>query len=180
MPEIDAPKRAKREAFTLLELLIVILLLSLMATLVVGTLSGKKEKMARPGIEALKNLRDALPSGEGELVCLEECDRCLLWDGRTREAQTLPYGFKGLGAYVLDRFGEARRPDFGRYGDRPVCLRFRFRRNGSSSEMILEAKGKFYFFPSYFGAPRSFDSLGEAVDYWRRNDALLRSAWEYF
>ncbi|WP_367270970.1 prepilin-type N-terminal cleavage/methylation domain-containing protein [Thermococcus sp.] len=167
------------KAFTLLELLIVILLLSLMAMMVATTISKRKKTRNITNISQLKSLRSSLPSGRGELVCLDGCTHCFLQDAEKKE-HPLSQGFKGLKAYILDRRGDAHTPEFGRYEDHPVCLRFRFRRNGSTSQMILERKGVFYFVPAYFGKVRSFPSLEEARAYWLRNRELLQNRWDYY
>lgn len=180
MPEIDPDRYGgSPKAFTLLELLIVILLLSLMAMVIVTTVSKRKKMRNITNISQLKSLRSSLPSGRGELVCLDDCAHCFLQDAQ-RKKHPLPQEFKGLKAYVLDRKGDARTPEFGRYEDHPVCLRFRFRQNGSTSQMILERKGTFYFIPAYFGEVRSFPSLEEARGYWLRNAALLQNRWDYY
>jgi len=166
-------------AFTLLELLIVILLMSLMALLIFGAMSRNKPEEKHPGIAQLKRLIAEAPANGVELVCLDECSRCF-FHKREEAMQPVSYQLPPVTAYSVDRYGDAIKIDFGRYRDRPVCLRFRFRSNGSSSRMIIESKGKYYYIPSFFGETEVFDDLRGAVERWRRNRDLLRNRGDYY
>jgi len=182
MPEVASlfcSNRNHKEAFTLLELLIVILLLSLMALLVFGTMSHQRFGVEKPGVSQIRELVKKVPAGGEELICIDDCRQCFL---RTsdREMHPVTIAFKPLTAYTVNLYGEARRIDFGRFRDRKICLRFRFRDNGSSSRMIIETEGKYYFIPSYFGKTELFSSLVEATSYWLRNSELLRNIGDYY
>ena len=181
MPKIGVadPRKSWHEGFTLLELLIVILLLSVMTTLIVGNLSRQKSSKSKTGIAQIKTLRKKLKGGEGELLCFDACRQCFLRD-RERKMQAVTTAFGKLEVYTLDSYGEARKIDFGRYKDRKICLRFRFRPNGSSSRMIVVSGENFYFIPSFFGKVQRFSSLEEAKASWLENRDLLRSGGDYY
>ena len=182
MPEINAApflRNSPRGAFTLLELLIVILLLSLFAFLVFGTM---KRQASQPKQPKVSQIREILAKGAGrdqELVCLENCRKCFFLDGEHRMRETGIH-FPPMRAYILDPSDQAREPDFGRWKDKRICLRIRGYANGSMDQMILESEGVFYFFPAYFGKVERFKTLGEAVDYWLRNRDLFHDQGDYY
>lgn len=184
MPEVGLykqnpiPKKGER-AFSLLELLIVILLLSLMAMLIFGSMSRQRagEETLEPS--EIKELAKDVPQGNAELVCVDNCNRCFFWD-TDRRTHALSYRFKPLAAYTVNRFGETIKIDFGRFRDHPVCLRFQFRPNGSTSRLIIKSSQKYFFIPAYFGKVRTFDSLEEAAVWWRRNSDLLQNDGDYY
>ena len=174
MPEVASlfcRNRNRKEAFTLLELLIVILLLSLMAMLVFGSMSRQRPGIEKPGISQMKQLVQEIPAEGIELICLDNCSRCFLRDAN-REMHSVPYSFKPVNAYIVDPYDETKKLDFGRIKDHRICLRFYFRSNGSTSRMIVGSEGKFYYIPSYFGDVREFSSLEKARSHWLRNSDL--------
>jgi len=181
MSEIDSfsPGEKRNEGFTLLELLIVILLLSVMTTLIVGNLSRQKSAEMKTRITQIKTLRKKLKEGEGELLCLDECRQCYLRD-RGRKIYPIATKFRKLDAYTMDSYNEAQKIDFGRFKDRKICLRFRFRSNGSTSRLIVGSGEKFYFIPSYFGDVQTFTSLEEAKAFWLKNSDLLHNEGDYY
>ena len=169
----------RKEAFTLLELLIVILLLSLMAMLIFGSMSRQKPGMEKPKISQIKKLVQEIPARGVELICLDNCSRCFL-RGANREMHSVSYGFKPINAYIVDPYDETKKLDFGRIKDHRICLRFHYSPNGSTSQMIIELEKKFYYIPSYFGDVREFSSLEEARAHWLRDSELLENRGDYY
>ena len=182
MPKVatfSACSDRERSAFTLLELLIVILLLSMMATLIVGVFSRDKGEKNSQGILQIREWIHPLPAEGAQLVCIDACSRCFLQTGGGKMEKT-SFSLPPLQAYTVGEYSQAERLDFGRYRDQPVCLRFRYRPNGSTSRMILESEGRFYYVPAYFGRVESFSSLAEAVSRWQDGARILRSRWGFY
>jgi prepilin-type N-terminal cleavage/methylation domain-containing protein len=182
--EIRDRDRRKRgivsSGFTLLELLVVIFLVSLMAMLVFGTMAKKKDEKRSFDIRQIKTLLSTVPNGGAELVCTEECRHCVWLSGEERTQKEGGTMDGKVAAYLLDPEGGGKRIDFGRYGDKKVCLRFRYYENGSTSQMIVAWQNAFYFIPAYFGKVRRFPRLQEAVEYWREKNGMLQSAGDYY
>ena len=170
-----------KKGFTLLELLIVILLLSLFAFLVFGAMERQSRKPVHPKISQIPQLlrQGDRPGTERELVCLEKCQRCFFL-GTDHETQESAIRFPPLRAYIVDPFDQAAIVDFGRWKDKAVCLRIRNYSNGSLDRMILESEGKFYYIPSYFGKVETFDTLSAAVDRWLRGRDLFHDRGDYY
>jgi len=165
-------------AFSLIELIIVILIASLFAGLVFSQIASSKPKEKKVGIRMLKKAVTQLAGTEADLVCTDECRQCrVITEGKGSEIGSQ---LKPLKAYILDDGGSPKEIDFGRMDDRKICLRFHYYSNGSTSQMILESEEKFYFVPSYFGEVETFDSLSAATDRWRRYRDQLDTLGTYF
>ena len=163
--------------FSLIELIIVILIASLFAALIFSRVSFATRKQEKVGIRQLKKA-GVVPPGDAQLICRGRCRRCVVvMEGKQSE---IPSRFKELKGYILDDGGNPKEVDFGRIRDRKICLRFYYYANGSTSQMILESEGKFYFVPSYFGEIEAFDSLDGAVERWTHYRSQLDSMGTFF
>jgi prepilin-type N-terminal cleavage/methylation domain-containing protein len=167
-----------RSAFSLIELIIVILIASLFAALVFSTISIRKPNEERVGIYQLKEAATQTGPVNAQLVCVSKCKECYA----LHEGKTTPVGSQlpPLQAYILDDNDNPQKIDFGRIKDQPVCLRFHYYSNGSNSQMILETNDGFYFVPSYFGDVKKFDALDGAVEFWLRHRAQLDTVGGYY
>lgn len=172
-----------RVAFTLLELLIVILLISIFYYLV--SASFKRDKKSNQRVLTIKNIKDyplkKLSTKGAELICLNRCQNCFIYDysiGKTIDIKSsLP---KKLKAYILNSNSEAVQIKFGRLHDNPICLRYRYYPNGSSSEMIIEDKDTYYYIPSYFGKTEQYSSLLDAVNRAKWIDGKFTDKSDYY
>jgi len=175
-------RRSPRRAFSLLELMIVIIIISLAYGLVFSSM-GKREQAPR-ALEA-GNLKSTL-FGQGlyhqrsELFCLDKCQRCYLYrDGETSKYEGA-LALDRITAYTMGGSGKLEKLDFGRYQDHPVCLRFQLYANGSSSKIVLKSDKGIYFVPAMFGDTLKVASLEEAESLWLRHRELLSDNGELF
>ena len=170
-------KVISKRGFTLLELIIVIFLLSLLSFFVVGNIKKETIKKKVVSIATIKSLaKDGIYS---ELVCLKECRECFLVD-KDFNLQRVNTNLPKLKAYILDDTNQPSQLEFGRVDDERVCFRFIFFPNGSTSKMVLEDRGVFYYIPSFFDKIKKFDSLSESMDYWRENSSLVRGEGDFY
>jgi len=167
-----------KRAFTLIELLIVILIISLSYVLVFGAMqqSAKEPKAITP-----LNLKSTLVAKEfaitksGEFFCTEGGARCFMRQLETIRPyeQKVAFG-KELTVYKLNENGSAEKVEYGRYDDDKIAFRFAIYSNKSSTQMIVEEDGeRFTYLPSFFGEPKEFKSLDDAKDYWLENEKLV-------
>jgi len=167
-----------RSGFSLIELLIVIALVSLFGFMVFGFMKRTELKKDPYTIKNLKEIFHA--STDAELVCINKCAQCFVVTSGHTNTYKVSSKLKEIDAYIVDRSDSPQKIDFGRMDDHPVCLRFRYYANGSTSQMILESEGKFFYFPSYFGEVSMHDSLENAADAWIENSKLLTSKGNYY
>jgi type II secretory pathway pseudopilin PulG len=166
-------------AFSLIELIIVILIASLFAALVFNNVSFSTRKQTSVGIRQLKEKLNG-QAGDFELVCTDHCKQCRIVSGA--KSSPIESHLPDMTAYVLDDSNNPQAIDFGRYHDRKICLRFHYYPNGSTSQMILAPKeeDRFYFIPSYFGEIAVFDDLDSAVAQWRKYRDQLDSMGGFY
>jgi hypothetical protein len=181
MPEIDCFSSSpdRRRAYTLLELLIIIVLLSLFALLVFGSMKRTKPAGGVEGVPGIKRLIQKENGGEGDLVCVEKCGRCF-FVGEDLQPIEIAIDLPPMTAYAIDESGNAESLDFGRFHDKKICLRFRYFPNGSTSQMILKTQSAVYFVPAFFGEVLTFKKIDEAAKYWMRNSRMLHDRGEFY
>ena len=176
------PYKMHRQAFSLLELLIVIVIISFSYMLVFSSMQHAQNKPKALGAANLKSTlgEQGLLHTDSELFCLDKCKKCYLYqNGET----TVYEGDLALGDLTIYHMGEDERlekVDFGRYQDHPVCLRFILHHNGSSSQMVIRNKAGIYYLPALFGKTIKTASLEEAETLWLNYADLLADSGEFF
>ncbi len=182
MPKIGESLSEKKAttAFTLLELLIVVMLLSLVYVVLIRSFSESGNKTKRFDIASIKELYSATTPSRRTLLCLGNCSVCYLREKGEGTFHKMDSGLHELKAYIVDRFSDPRRIDFGRFHDQPVCFRYDYYPDGSSDRMIVETDGAFYYLPSYFGHTMRYETLQEAVQRWNRDSDDLHDSGNYY
>ncbi len=167
-----------KRAFSLIELLIVIAIISLFGFLAFSTLKTSAQKQV---IYKISNLKKLFKSTEHkELICIDKCKKCYARDEGSEKLSEIKSDISPLKAYIVDKDDNPRKIDFGKYDDHHICLRFIHYSNGSSSQLIVESNGKFFYLPSFFGKTESFDSLDEATKEWTKDSRLLTDQGNYY
>ena len=173
-----------RKAFSLLELLIVILLVSIVYFLgFEGIEVGKNKPKALTPLNLKANiLSSELYSGKATLLCVDECRSCYLRRDIASgfEAYENPIDLTGIQAYTLDQYESLSPIEYGRYQDKKICLIMDFFENGSSTQIILKDEKTAYFLPAFFGEPQAFASLQDAKDHWLRNATLVSDSGAFY
>ncbi len=173
-----------RQAFTLIELIIVVMLISLMSFLV---FSEAVQQTKKPDTITPLNLKSVIktefPSNEDmEFFCIQNCRDCYI----ARGGNILP--FKGninlgsnLEVYKMDKNNQlVKIENFGRVKDNRICFRFTLYKNGSSTELIISNDSGVYYLPSYFGKPMKLEDLDKAKELWLKEDINLRDSGNYY
>lgn len=150
----------KRSAFSLIELLIVVLIVGVVYTLAISNFDNVKENKIKPTLLTLKSsLTELEKRHKAELLCLDECESCSVYvDGEVDENLSEVYEDfldEEPKMYRYDQnFGLIRlknRVIFNKEGvDEEVCFSLSVDRNGVSDQMIVEYKDRFYDFTPYF------------------------------
>lgn len=167
-----------RRAFSLIELLIVIAIISVVGFLVFSSLKTSAIKKKPFTVENLK--KQFSPTDDKELICIDKCTKCytrVSGDAKLNEIKT---DISALQAYIVDKDNNPSKADFGKLNDHKICLRFIHYPNGSSTQMIIESKGSFYYFPTYFGEVKKFDTLEEAAQEWTKGSKVLTDQGGYY
>ena len=150
-----------KKAFSLIELLIVILIIGVVYTLSIGSFEKVKDESKKLTLQNLKEYLQALPyEKSAEILCLDDCSECeLLVDGEK---------FKELDDF-LDKSVKSYRYDFS-YGmvelekEDEICFSYSVDKKGVGQQVIVEFKDLFYDFSTYLSPVGIYSSLEEARD----------------
>jgi len=173
-----------RKAFTLIELIIVVMIISLVGFLV---FSEAVEDTKRPDkLDPLTlpiTLRKTFDFSEDiEFFCIDKSRDCYI----AKEKDIIPYeGLvdfgKNLEIYVVDEDNQlVRIEEFGRVKDNKITFRYTLYGNRSTSQVILSNNKGVYYLPTYFGEPKEVDDLEEAKALWIKEDYNLRDQGNYY
>ncbi len=162
----------KRDAFTLFELMIVVVIIGIVYSLVLGRFDTKRYMK----IAELGSLREIMRTKHKEgvrvdLYLYDNCEKSALFlNGEYQEDMKIdikPKMFKNLKVYKSDQFANEREINFSPVviDDKlyKVCFQFTVFPNGSSSNYIVEQDGRYIIFPPYFEDVNQTNSLQEAL-----------------
>lgn len=135
----------KKNGFTIIELLIVVLIIGLSYSLVISKIPQQKEKVK--GLltlrEDLLNLKEKNYADFLDLVCYEEnCNKCVIYlDGsKTPEDLELNLFTQKPKTYIFDDNGYLNEKQF---GDN-TCFRYGISSNDSGSSLFVEYNKEYY------------------------------------
>jgi prepilin-type N-terminal cleavage/methylation domain-containing protein len=163
----------QKRAFTLLELLLVVLIMGIVYGLAVNAFTRYGERSFELSLLTLPDyLKGFHHQNHVALLCTDECRECRVMVDGSEVQKVEPFIEGPVRAYRFDTALGTRDIIFTPYFDEEgreseVCLLFELFPNGSSSEMIIEEKKRVVDLPGYFGSPKQFDSVEEAIDYKR-------------
>ena len=160
-----------KQAFTLLELVVVVLIMGLMYGMV--SMSVTKATTTLPQLTA-KNIADFLHAQKDTqersfYLYGNQCNKVSFVPTLDEAVHLDKISFgKDSAAFWFDNYGSMQKINFPliktEYFSEPVCLKFEHFNNGSTSPMVIQSGKKFYYH-AFFEGLKSFDSL-EAASQW--------------
>ena len=174
----------KHKGFSLLELIVVVLIVSLIGFLVFSTAVKQQQKTKILDPSTLPStFRDSFKGqGDVELFCIKKCKECYVMQGGNISPYDGGIDFgEDVEIHLLDddnRFVEM--DNLGRIKDKKVCLRYHLYPNGSTTQMVIVNKKSIYFLPSYFGKAKKVDDMEEAKELWVKEDYSLRDSGSFY
>jgi prepilin-type N-terminal cleavage/methylation domain-containing protein len=175
---------AKHKGFSLLELIVVVLIVSLIGFLVFSSAVKQQQKVEVLDPSTLPSTFRESFKGQGdiELFCIKNCEECYVMQGGNISPYDGGIDFgKEVEIHLLDddnRFVEM--DDLGRIKDKKVCLRYHLYANGSTTQMVIVNKKGIYFLPSYFGKATKVADMEEAKELWVKEDYSLRDSGSFY
>ena len=161
-----------KRAFSLIELLIVIVIVGVVYTLAVSKLQSVGEEKLSPSLLTLKEYLSTFfkeDVHQVKLVCLDECSECLvLVDGREHTKMDAFFD-ESIEVYRFDPLYGAVEIEKGVYfneDDVQEDLYFSFSLSSKkvAQQMIVVYKEKAYDYTNYFEPTKVYDSLSELID----------------
>jgi len=172
------------KGFSLLELIIVVLILSLMGFLVFSEAIKQQQKTEVLDPTTLPSTLRTSFKGQGdvELFCINKCQECYVIQGGKISSYDGGIDFgKDVEVHILDDTNHfVQIDDFGRIKDEKVCLRYHLYANGSTTQMVIVNKKGIYFLPSYFGKAVKVADMEEAKELWVKDEYSLRDSGDFY
>jgi prepilin-type N-terminal cleavage/methylation domain-containing protein len=160
-----------KKAFSLIELMIVIVIIGVVYTLAVTKLRTVGEQKITPSFSNLKEYLGSFIKDEAasaRLLCLDDCSECSIYvDGekvKTIESffdeSSEMYRYDVLQGVIIKKqsvfFNEEDVQE-------SVCFSFKVYKNSIAQQVIVSYKDKAYDYTSYFDSTPVYDSLEEVV-----------------
>ena len=178
---------SKKRAFTLIELMIVIIIIGLVYAIALSNLkkSGTKEQIN------FEDLRSALSKYQKSHQYLkytiygDECQNAsLLIEGKQQsDIKILFKKDKNMEVLTNDRYGDIIKKEYEKKmmdkKEQRVCLEYELYPNGSGSSYIVKYQEKYYVFHPFFEKTKIFDDQEEAVENLLHNKLYPKSADDY-
>jgi len=175
-------KSVLRDSFTLVELLIVLLLISLLYGIFIqrlGFQSKKKISLTPLELPSLVENNDSL-----EIICTNECQKCALYE-KNKKIKDIDLFQNEVKVFDIDPSGNSVTKKFLPLFDTthnpiPVCFRYKSYPNRTADSFILSYQDKFYIFFPYLYPPKEVSSLEEAVEIYTAKKWLPLQSDEYY
>ena len=159
-------KTVSKSSFTLFELLIVILIISLIYGIFVQKLSHKKVLSREDKLKHLDKVLARYDFNESaRIVCIDECKECFIEvDGE--KIKNIELFDESVKVYDYDIHGILSQitftPIFEDDNPKKVCFSYQLYPNGSHSSYIVEYKDKFYVYFAYMRPTQIYTNMSEA------------------
>ncbi len=150
-----------RKAFTLIELMIVIVIIGVVYTLAISKIKAPMKKITqKPTLLTLKSyLLGFMQDGKRvSLVCDDVCKECTIYRDNKKLSTIESFVDESVESYRYDFFlGAMALPK------RESCFSFSIDRDGVSDQVFVLYKEKAYDYMNYFEKPKAYDSLENAI-----------------
>lgn len=175
------------KAFTLFELIIVVLLISIVYGVFVHKLSTQKQEDKPVSIENLRSWLGGFSfEKNAKIVCFKENLGCVLFlDANMQEGEFKLFEDE-IAVYELDETGRPKIISFDPYFNQngkpqDVFFEFSLRKNGSGSSFIIDREGVFYVFQAISKTPQIFQTFEGAKEGYDHYELLpiLTSDYQY-
>jgi prepilin-type N-terminal cleavage/methylation domain-containing protein len=163
-----------KKAFSLIELLIVVLIVGIVYTMAISGFDNLKKGKAKPTLLNLKSYLSKIEyKKDVRLICLDACESCLLIvDGKIKPELSEQFdGFldKDVRVYTFNiNTALQNLPDaiyFNSEGtSEDICFSFSIDKKGVSTQVIVEYKDYVYDFTSYLAKTKKYTSTSDFID----------------
>lgn len=159
-----------KQAFSLIELLIVIMIIGVVYTLAIGNFERIGDETKKVRLESLKEYLQNLSHQESsKLLCLDDCSECTVFADGEVVATLEDFLDESVKVYrydfLLGVFEEQKEVYFNKEGvEERVCFSYAVDKNGVGAQVFVEFKELVYDFSTYFEGVVVYKSLQEAID----------------
>jgi prepilin-type N-terminal cleavage/methylation domain-containing protein len=162
-----------KKAFSLIELMIVIVIIGVVYTLAVSNFQNIKDGKTKITMLNLKEYLQNIPHEKSvELLCLDACSSCDVFvDGKKYMDSALFDDFIDDSVeiyrydFLLGAQEQSKKVYFNSENiEEDVCFSFAVDKQGVSEQVLVEFKDKVYDFTTHIGSVGVYDSIQELMD----------------
>jgi len=173
-----------RSAFSLLELIVVVMIVSLVGFLVFSSAIKQqtKTKVLDPTTLPSTLRKSFQGQGDVELFCVKKCTECYVAHGEQITAYDGGVKFgKNVKIHKLDSDNHFVDIDeLGRLKDEKISFRFHLYPNGSTTQMVISNDEGIYYLPSFFGKAKKVEDMDEAKELWIKEKYDLKDSSSFY
>ncbi|MCK5854823.1 MAG: prepilin-type N-terminal cleavage/methylation domain-containing protein [Sulfurovaceae bacterium] len=173
-----------QKGFTLIELIIVVLIISMMGFMVFSSMVTQEKKIENLNPLSLRStLQKTFGKNEDlEFFCIHKSTDCYVAKGSEIIAyEGILHLGKDIEIYKIDYKNRLEQiEEFGRIKDEKITFSYNLYSNGSGSQMVLANSEGVYYLPSYFGKAQKVENLDEAQALWIKEDYDLTDKGNYY
>ncbi len=168
----------QKKAFTLIELLLVVVIIGVIYGLVINSMQRINDKEASLSFETLPSFLETMyQQNSVAFVCIDNCKECALYvdEEKIKDVDSFMAEERVLRFWRFDANLGTQELRFSPIFDEDdrgfdVCFRYEIFQDGSSSEMIVETEKKSYDYRGLFNKVGRYSSLQAAEE--NRQDEL--------
>ena len=162
-----------KKAFTLIELLIVVIIMGVVYTLAVNSFQDLKDGKIKINLKNLKQYMQNIKHKDSvELICLDGCSTCRVYvDGELHEDVSSFNEFLNDSVevyrydFLLGFVEQSKKIYFNKRNvEKDVCFSLHVDKKAVSDQIVVVFKDKVYDFTSYFDDVNVYSSLDELSD----------------
>lgn len=159
-----------RKAFSLIELMIVIVIIGVVYTLAITKFQKIGEESTHVNLKSLKAYLQKFPHTKNvKLLCLEDCSACDIFVDGKKQATLNDFLDKSVKVYRYDfSYGaqeQTKEVYFNKDNvEKHVCFSYTVDKKGIGEQVFVEFKGIVYDFSNYLAPVGVYTSLQKAVD----------------
>ncbi|WP_415396559.1 prepilin-type N-terminal cleavage/methylation domain-containing protein [Sulfurimonas sp. CS5] len=159
-----------KKAFSLIELMIVIVIIGVVYTLSINKFQKIGEEPANISLKGLKEYLQKFPhSNNVKLLCLDDCSSCDVFADNEKQASLNDFLDKSVKIYRYDfSYGilkQKKEVYFNKDNvEKDLCFSYTVDKKGVGEQVFVEFKGLVYDFSNYLAPVSVYTSLQEAID----------------
>jgi len=170
-----------RKAFSLLELMLVIVIVGVIYTLALSTMKVPSPKDAETFTLATlpKYLRENFKLSDAKIICFEPCGKCsVLVDGEFLQEELSLFDKSNVKSYELSFEGYATEKEYIPYDKqdsyKQACFVLHKWPNGAIEEVVLESDDNFIYYKAGYEKTKSYKSLATLQDAYKKELDAIR------
>ena len=175
------------KAFSLMELIVVILLLGIMFSLALTSFDSKNKKIKIPTIQDIPSYMQKLGLKEKAtfIVYGDKCENEAMFSNEDINNSNINLPFdKSFIVYKMNDLGIIKEFDFKSLTlenkEQHICFKLDLKKGKFSDKFILKTFNKYLLFLPFFQKVKTFDSLSDAKENYQQNDLYPKSIDDYY